>query len=117
MNQVTSEEDFSLIVGGPMFQFFRRAYLTGDGLELLRRRIAILVLISWLPPLVISSFEGHAWGSSVNLTFLKDIDAHVRFLIALPLVIGRNRRSSTNGRYGQKFSRSLTDSHGSDGSI
>jgi hypothetical protein len=88
MNQVTSEEDFSLIVGGPMFQFFRRAYLTGDGLELLRRRIAILVLISWLPPLVISSFEGHAWGSSVNLTFLKDIDAHVRFLIALPLVIG-----------------------------
>ena len=71
-----------------MFQFFRRAYLAGDALELVRRRIAILVLISWLPPLVISSFEGHAWGSSVNLTFLKDIDAHVRFLIALPLVIG-----------------------------
>ena len=88
MNRVNSEEDFSLVIGGPMFQLFRRAYLSGSTLELMRRRIIILVLISWLPPLVISAFEGHAWGNSVNLPFLKDVDAHARFLIALPLVVG-----------------------------
>jgi len=87
-DQIKAEEDFSLVIGGPMFQLFRRAYLSGNTLELLRRRIVILVLVSWLPPLVISAFEGHAWGSSVNLPFLKDIDAHARFLIALPLVVG-----------------------------
>jgi hypothetical protein len=79
--------DFSLVLGGPLYQLFRRAHLSGDTLELLRRRILVITLLAWLPLLVLSVVEGHAWGSSVRMPFLKDVDAHVRFLIALPLLV------------------------------
>ena len=31
--------NFSLVLGGPLFQLFRRFHLAGGGLELLRRRV------------------------------------------------------------------------------
>lgn len=83
-----SAEDFSLIVGGPLFQAFRRAYLSGSALELLRRRIIFFVTLSWLPLLALSAWEGNAWGDKIALPFLKDIDAHARLLVSLPLLIG-----------------------------
>ena len=79
--------DFSLVLGGPLFQLWRRARLTGDALELVRRRIVAAVLLSWLPLLVLALLEGHAWGGDVRLSFLQDIGMHVRLLIALPLLI------------------------------
>jgi len=81
-------EDFSLVVGGPLFQIFRRAYLSGNGLELLHRRIIIIMAISWLPLLLLSAVKGTAWGNLVSLAFIHDIDAHARLLISLPLIIG-----------------------------
>lgn len=81
-------EDFSLVLGGPLFQIFRRAYLSGDGLELLRRRIIVITTFSWLPLLLLSVVRGTAWGNLVSLSFIHDIDAHVRFLISLPLIVG-----------------------------
>ena len=81
-------EDFSLVLGGPLFQILRRAYLTGSALELLRRRIIVITTLSWLPLLLLSAWEGRAWGNSVGLSFICDIDAHARFLISLPLLIG-----------------------------
>jgi len=81
-------EDFSLVVGGPLFQAFRRAYLSGGALELLRRRIIFFITVSWLPLLALSAWEGNAWGHNVALPFLKDIDTHARFLVSLPLLIG-----------------------------
>lgn len=79
--------DFSLVLGGPLYQLFLRARLTGDTLELLRRRIAFLSLLTWVPLLVLSVFEGHAWGDGVAMPFLEDLDVHVRFLLALPLLV------------------------------
>src|SRR5882672_11008370 len=79
--------DFSLVLGGPLYQIFRRAHLSGDTLELLRRRIVVIALFAWLPLLVLSVVEGSAWGSRVAMPFLYDVDAHVRFLIALPLLL------------------------------
>lgn len=92
MSAVTTEsqeiqEDFSLVLGGPLFQMFRRAYLSGSALELLRRRIIVITTMSWLPLLVFSIWEGHAWGPNVSLPFIHDVDAHVRFLISLPLLL------------------------------
>jgi hypothetical protein len=81
-------EDFSLIAGGPLFQIFRRAYLSGSGLELMRRRLLFFPTFSWLPLLLLSAWERHLWGQSVSLPFIYDLDAHARFLIALPLLIG-----------------------------
>ena len=79
--------DFSLILGGPLFQLLRRAHLCGDVAELLWRRVIALALITWLPLLALSIAEGHAWGASVKVPFLLDVDVHARFLLALPLLI------------------------------
>lgn len=85
--QANDPGNFSLVMGGPLFQLFRRAHLTGDGLELLHRRIVVIALFAWLPLLVLSATQGMAAGSAVAVPFLFDIDAHVRFLVALPLLI------------------------------
>src|SRR5262245_30765872 len=84
---VTDATDFSVVLGGPLFQLFRRAHLSGDALELLHRRIVVIALVAWLPLLVLSAIQGTAIGGSVAIPFLYDVDAHVRFLIALPLLV------------------------------
>src|SRR5688572_15550696 len=80
-------EDFSLVIGGPLFQALRRAGLVGDSLQLVRRRIVVIATLVWVPLLVLSVADGKAWGNAVAVPFLYDIDAHARFLVALPLLI------------------------------
>jgi hypothetical protein len=41
--------DFSLILGGPLYQMLRRTHLSGDALELVSRRVIVLALLAWLP--------------------------------------------------------------------
>ena len=79
--------DFSLVLGGPLYQLLRRSHLAGDALELLRRRIMVFVLLTWAPLLLLSIAEGHAWGDSVQVPFVHDIEMHVRLLLALPILI------------------------------
>jgi hypothetical protein len=78
--------DFSLVLGGPLYQMWRRAHLAGDALELLRRRIIVLTTVAWVPLLVLSVVEGQALGG-VALPFLYDIELHVRLLVAVPLLL------------------------------
>jgi hypothetical protein len=80
-------DDFSLVCGGPLFQLLRRTRLAGDGLQLVHRRVLVLVLLSWVPLLVLSIVEGTAWGASVPLSFLRDVETHMRLLLAVPLLI------------------------------
>jgi hypothetical protein len=79
--------DFSPVLGGPLFQFFRRTHLSGDALELMSRRILVISLLAWLPLLVLALLGGHALGGSVKIPFLLDIETHIRFLIAIPVLI------------------------------
>jgi hypothetical protein len=79
--------DFSLVLGGPLYQLWRGTRLAGDTLQLLRRRIIVMALLSWAPLLLLSMVQGHAWGDRVTLPFLHDVEIHVRLLIALPLLI------------------------------
>jgi hypothetical protein len=79
--------DFSLVLGGPLFQFLRRAHLADDALLLVRQRIAAVVLITWLPLLLLSALEGQLLGGGNAVAFLLDAEAHVRFLVAVPLLI------------------------------
>ena len=78
---------FSLVLGGPLYQLFRRAHLSGTGLELLRRRIIVISLFAWLPLLLLSALNGQLLGGDVAVPFLQDAEVHVRFLIAMPLLI------------------------------
>ena len=77
--------DFSLVVGGPLFRVLRWARLSDDNLQLLGRRMAAVVVVAWLPLLILSLVEGHAW-SGLRVPFLRDVDVHTRFLVALPLL-------------------------------
>ena len=49
--------------------------------------MVVISLFAWLPLLVLSLIEGHALGDAVKVPFLYDVDAHARFLLALPLLI------------------------------
>jgi hypothetical protein len=79
--------DFSLVLGGPLFQLFRRTHLSLDALELLYRRVLIVAVIAWLPLLFLSLMDGRALGGAVKIPFLYDVEAHARFLVALPTLI------------------------------
>jgi len=79
--------DFSLVLGGPLYQLFRRSHLVGDSLELLSRRLFIISGFAWLPLLLLSVFGGSVLGDGVKVPFLHDIEVHVRFLVALPVLI------------------------------
>jgi hypothetical protein len=80
-------EDFSLVLGGPLFQLLCRSHLSGNALELLQQRILVISLLAWLPLLVLSVVEGQALGGNVAVPFLLDVEANVRFLVALPLLV------------------------------
>jgi hypothetical protein len=84
---IAGTHDFSLVLGGPLYQLFRRAHLSGPALEQLWRRLWVITLVAWLPLLLLSVATGHAVGSPGTLPFLRDIESQVRFLIALPVLI------------------------------
>ena len=86
-NLTAEPTDFSLVLGGPLFQLFRHAHLSGSALELLRRRIVVITLLAWLPLLVLSALKGQLLGGAATVPFLMDVEVHVRFLLALPLLI------------------------------
>ena len=79
--------DFSLVLGGPLFQLYQRAHLSGNTLELLRLRVVVIAAVAWLPLLLLSVIGGHALNGNIRVPFLYDIEAHIRFLIALPILV------------------------------
>lgn len=85
-NRLEPPADFSLVLGGPIFQLLRKARLEGDHLELLFRRVLVITLIAWLP-LLLLVILGTARGGADRLSFFRDVEVHVRFLVALPVLI------------------------------
>ena len=79
-------EDFSLVLGGPLFQLLRKAHLEGAELELLPRRIIASVVLTWFPLLIFSLLSGVVGGVG-RVSFFHDIEVHARFLVALPILI------------------------------
>jgi hypothetical protein len=83
----TDPVDFSFVLGGPLYQLLRRSHLTDDAMELVHRRILAAVLITWVPLLLLSAFEGQAWRGTVDVPFLLNAETQLRFLVALPLLM------------------------------
>lgn len=79
--------DFSLVLGGPLFQLLRRTHLVDDALLLLRQRILFISFFCWLPLLALSAMESKMTGGNVAMPFLWDVEVHVRFLVVVPLLI------------------------------
>jgi hypothetical protein len=79
--------NFSIVLGGPLYQLLRRAHMTGNALELARRRIVTISLVAWLPLLLLTALQGAAFGG-VAVPFVNDVQVHIRFLVAVPLLVG-----------------------------
>ena len=79
--------DFSLVLGGPLFQLLRRAHLSDETTTVVRRRVVVISLLAWLPLLLLSALQGRLVDGSVAVPFLFDVEVHVRYLVALPLLI------------------------------
>jgi hypothetical protein len=77
--------EFSLAVGGPLYDGYLRTHLADIPLGLVHRRLLAYFLITWVPLCVLSAFD--ARGANVTVSFLRDIDVHMRLLIALPLFV------------------------------
>ena len=79
--------DFSLVLGGPLYQLLLKARLSDDALMMVRQRVVVLAAVTWLPLLVLSALGGNLWSGDARVPFLHDVDVHVRFLAAMPLLI------------------------------
>src|SRR5215831_13683950 len=79
-------EDFSLVLGGPLYQLMLRTGLIRPPLGHIGARLAVITLAAWLPPAVLSVFAGR-FVSGVNVPFLFDYEVQARLLFALPLMI------------------------------
>ena len=79
--------ELSLMEGGPGDALMKRLRLIRPELGAASARTAIiLAAITWIPLLVFSLVEGLALGGA-KIPFLYDIAAHVRFLVAVPILI------------------------------
>ncbi|HET7452915.1 MAG TPA: hypothetical protein VFL12_09250 [Thermoanaerobaculia bacterium] len=78
---------FSVMGGGPLGDLLQRAHLVAEELQLLPRRIAIAIAITWIPVAVLSAVAGRAFPGAVKIPFFVDIDVQARLLIALPLLL------------------------------
>jgi hypothetical protein len=55
--------------------------------QMVRHRILIMVLLTWVPLLLLSALQGLAWTGKAALPFVADIEIQVKLLVALPLLI------------------------------
>lgn len=80
--------EFTVVVGGPLYQAFVRTHLSGLNLELLPRRVTFLLVVTWLVPAVLATVHGDLVGGTTALPFLLDASAQARLLVAVPLLVG-----------------------------
>jgi len=80
-------KDFSLMLGGPLYQYFLRVGLVKPPLDRVGWRMIVVSMLAWAPLLVLAALNGCLVGG-VKIPFLYDFEVHARFLAALPLLIG-----------------------------
>jgi hypothetical protein len=79
-------KNFSLVLGGPFYALLRRLKLVEPAPNI-RGRIAMLLILTWVPLACLSALEGVLFGHNVSLPLLYDFSIYGRFFLALPLII------------------------------
>ena len=80
-------KNFSIVVGGPVYDLLRRRHLVRQTLPNVWRRVVALLAVTWLPLLLLCLKDGLAFGPQVRIPFLYDFAVYGRFLIGLPLLL------------------------------
>ena len=79
--------DFSIVLGGPVYDFLQRIGLVRLGLPNIFRRIIAVIVITWVPLLLLSIKDGLVIGDAVKIALLHDYSTYGRLLIGLPLLL------------------------------
>jgi hypothetical protein len=80
-------ENFSLTRGGPFHRLISLIGPAHSERQKVLNRALFALLICWVPLLILSFVQGLAFGGKVAIPFLKDYAVHLRFLVALPILI------------------------------
>jgi hypothetical protein len=80
-------DQFSLVQGGPIYRLQAAIGLAIPDRSGVVKRALLTTLITWFPLLLLSLLQGRALGSQVQIPFLHDFAAAIRFLIGLPLLV------------------------------
>jgi len=73
-------------MGGPLYQLFRKTRSIDEHTGIPHWRVLTLGAIAWVP-LLLLSLVGALLGNPGLGSFIKDIEVHARFLVALPVLI------------------------------
>lgn len=84
---IPKDPEFSLVLGGPLYQLLRRIRLSDDALGVVHRRIIAAILITWVPPMALAALQGGLAGPGRTMPLIEDVEFHLRFLIVAPLLI------------------------------
>ena len=80
-------QNFSIVLGGPAYDFLHRKGLLRFSLPNILRRITLLVALTWLPLLLLSLRNGLAFGHEARIPLLYDFATYGRLLLCLPLLV------------------------------
>jgi hypothetical protein len=83
---IQKTEDFSLVLGGPLYQLLLRSGLIRPPFGNISSRIAVITGLTWLPLLVLSGLDSRVT-AGVKVPFLYDFEVQARLLVAIPLMI------------------------------
>src|SRR4051794_1095823 len=78
--------EFSLVLGGPLYQLLLRSKLIRPPFGNLGWRIGVITALAWLP-LVPLTILGGRFAGGVPMPFLYDFEVHARLLFSLPLMV------------------------------
>lgn len=78
---------FLITQGGPTYRIEQSIGLIRGKSPIVVRRALISILFTWVPLLILSAFGGFAVGHRVPVPFLRDFAVHVRFLLAVPVLL------------------------------
>lgn len=85
-NQIGGD-DFTIIKGGLLDKVLKHIGVISGRKYSSLKKIAFLLVLVWLPLLVLTLMEGTLYGYKVQLTFIKEFLTHIKFLLALPLLV------------------------------
>jgi len=84
--EIGRSEEFSLVLGGPLYRLLLRSKLVQPPLGHLGWRIGVITSLAWLP-LIALTIVGGRFVDGVKVPFLYDFEVHARLLFALPLLV------------------------------
>jgi hypothetical protein len=87
MSQDTDANEYSLFHGGPFYELQRRLRLVRQDRENSLQRAAVFVALAWAVPLLLSFYEGKAWGPFADRPYLLHLTAWARFFVCVGIFV------------------------------